>query len=188
MVWKKKATRKTKQPTAAKHSLNPAEFADHKMPLYKCNRLNTCLGPKDAGWQDWIEGQLGNRAVGTQSLRLDNEFYQTVGLVQTEHKLNVCIWSVQLRTGRASVVTLLAKRDSIFIGGGSHTHLNQSSMASTKSSGSNFLQLKTLLSIMMRVRVQRAEEDCQMCSSSSLRRQTETLPLGLCSACVLSSE
>lgn len=48
--------RKTKQPkhlpdsAAAKHGLNPAELADHKIALSA--RLNTCLGPKNAGWQD----------------------------------------------------------------------------------------------------------------------------------------
>lgn len=100
--WKE-ATRKTKQPkhlpdsAAAKHGLNPAEFADHKIALSA--RLNTCLGPENAGWQDWIKGQTGIRAAGAQSLRLDNEFYQSVDLVRAEHRLNVCTWSVVVRPG-----------------------------------------------------------------------------------------
>lgn len=75
----KKVTCKTKHPKhlpdfpVAKHSLNPAELADHKIALSA--RLNTCLGPKNAAWQDWAEGHCGNKAAGTQSPRLDNEFY-----------------------------------------------------------------------------------------------------------------
>lgn len=166
-LWSgKKATRKTKQPkhlsdsAAAKHGLNPAELTDHKIAL--CARLDT----KNAVWQDWIEGQRGNGAAGTQSPRLDNEFYQTVDLTRAEHKLNVSIWSVQLGKVRASVVTLLVKGDSMITGGGSHTCLNEWPQLRAHA-GSNFLQLKTLLSIMMRLRVRRAKEDCQMCSSSS---------------------
>lgn len=56
--------------------------ADHKIALRA--RLNTCLGTKNAGEQDGTEGQRGNRATGTQSLRCDNEFYQTVDLGRAE--------------------------------------------------------------------------------------------------------
>lgn len=53
-LWSEEnVTRKTKQPkhlpdsAAAKHGLNPAEPADHKIALSA--RLNTCLGPQNAG-------------------------------------------------------------------------------------------------------------------------------------------
>lgn len=110
----KTAAHKTKQPkhllesATAKHSLMPAELAESA-------RLNTCLGPKNAGWQD-CKVQHAKRAAGTQLLRLYNEFYQSVDLVWAERKLNVCIPCVQLKTARtlsrASVEILPVKRHS----------------------------------------------------------------------------
>lgn len=88
--WKtvEKVTHKGKHPkhlpdfSVAKNSLNPAEAADHKIAL--CARLNTCLGPKNAGQQVGTECQRGNTASGVQSPRLDNEFYQTGDLVRAK--------------------------------------------------------------------------------------------------------
>lgn len=80
-----KVTRKGKTPKLPpdfKHSLNPAEPADHKIALSA--RLNTCLGPRNAGQQLGTERQRGNTVSGAQSPRLDNAFYQTGDLVRAK--------------------------------------------------------------------------------------------------------
>lgn len=176
-----KVTRKGKNPKhladlpVAKHSLNPAEPADHKIAL--CARLNTCLGPKNAGQRVGTECQRGNTASGVQSPRLDNEFYQTGDLVRAEKSdladdsstMRGKGWKSAWAAGGierkpAQMCSSRRRQQSrrcVTTSGGSRARV-WVSQSSPKASASNFLQLKRLRPITRQLREGRAKRDCQV--------------------------